>query len=270
MKKGRSYLKIIVPLAFLLIISASTRGQNPVCPPGVYIADPSARVWDNMLYLYGSTDQDCDYYCSWHHDIMYTSDLIKWNIAEKVFASKGENDEVKYNDNLLFAPDCMKSKGQYYLYYCQPGMQAEGLAVADNPLGPFTKGRELNTGDYRQIDPAVFVDDDGSAYYLWGQFSLKIAKLKDNIPEDILFKIKEADYQQHEKNILENSFWDSVASESELSGSSLDWISSFREMTESITTEELEEAARKYFNTDSFIDVTLYPESYKDKIGQNQ
>ena len=98
----------------------------------------------------------------------------------------------------------------------------------------------------------------------------EIAKLKDNIPEDILFKIKEADYQQHEKNILENSFWDSVASESELSGFSLDWISSFREMTESITTDELEEAARKYFNTDSFIDVTLYPESYKDKIGQNQ
>ena len=190
--KESSFLKSTFLLGLMLIIPTGARGQNPVCPPGVYTADPSARVWDNMLYIYGSTDQDCDYYCSWHHDIMYTSDLVKWNLAERVFASKGENDEVEYNDNLLFAPDCMKSGGQYYLFYCQPGRQAEGLAVADNPLGPFTGGREINTGAHKQIDPAVFVDDDGSAYYLWGQFTLKLAKLRENMTELDLSSLRDS------------------------------------------------------------------------------
>ncbi len=93
-----------------------------------------------------------------------------------------------------------------------------------------------------------------------------IEKLKENISEDILIKIKEANYQQHDKNVLENSFWDSAVSEAELSGASLDWIKNFREMIGKITTDELEAAARKYFNTDSFIDVTLYPESYSEKL----
>ena len=94
----------------------------------------------------------------------------------------------------------------------------------------------------------------------------EIDKLKENIPDVILSKIKEANYQQHEKNVLENSFWDSVLSESEFSGSSLDWIKDFNDMTGKITADELEKAAAYYFNMKSYIDVTLYPESYSEKV----
>ena len=34
-----------------------------------------------------------------------------------------------------------------------------------------------------EIDPCVFIDDDGQGYYIWGQFSAKIAKLKPNMME---------------------------------------------------------------------------------------
>jgi hypothetical protein len=55
--------------------------------------------------------------------------------------------------------------------------------VSDSPAGPFKKGKTISVGNYQQIDPAVFIDDDGQAYYLWGQFSLKMAILKPNMTE---------------------------------------------------------------------------------------
>ena len=34
-----------------------------------------------------------------------------------------------------------------------------------------------------EIDPCVFIDDDGQAYYIWGQFTAKVARLKPNMTE---------------------------------------------------------------------------------------
>lgn len=188
MKKKISNI-LLISLTSLLSFT-----QNPICPPGVYIADPSAHTWiDGKLYVYGSTDESCDYYCSWHHDVIYTEDLINWSIQKKVFTSDGENDEVGYNNSLLFAPDCAEKDGRYYLYYCQPDpVSAEGVAVSDYPAGPFTDGVPLNTGPYNQIDPSVFIDDDGIAYYLWGQFSLKMAVLKPGMKELDLSSVRDS------------------------------------------------------------------------------
>lgn len=73
----------------------------------------------------------------------------------------------------LFAPDCICKNGKYYLYFCMSD-NTEGVAVADQPEGPFINAAQLPvTG----IDPAVFVDDDGTAYYYWGQFNSHGARL---------------------------------------------------------------------------------------------
>ena len=42
----------------------------------------------------------------------------------------------------------------------------EGVAVSDSPDGPFKNGQPMK--GISQIDPAVFVDDDGQAYLYWG------------------------------------------------------------------------------------------------------
>ena len=124
-------MKMLTVASFLTILVVSALSQNPVCSPGIYIADPSARVFNGNLYIYGSTDESCDYYCSKYHDILSTGDMVSWNIHENVFATEGENDEVPYNDNFLFAPDCVEKDGKYFLYYCQPDREnAEGVALA--------------------------------------------------------------------------------------------------------------------------------------------
>jgi arabinoxylan arabinofuranohydrolase len=171
---------------FLLIIlsNLASLAQNPIVPAGMYIADPSAHVWaDGKLYIYGSNDESTKYYCSWTHHVISTSDLKTWELTKDVFSSKGNNDNVAYNDDLLFAPDCQYKNGIYYLYYCQPGKDAEGVATGKSPIGPFLNGHKINTKGINEIDPCVFIDDDGQGYYIWGQFSAKMAKLKPNMTE---------------------------------------------------------------------------------------
>ena len=73
----------------------------------------------------------------------------------------------------LYAPDALYWNGRYYLYFCLSD-DTEGVAVSDCPAGPFHDARRLPVSG---IDPAVFLDDDGTAYYYWGQFSANVARL---------------------------------------------------------------------------------------------
>lgn len=177
MKTLTYIIALILPLALF--------AQNPIVSPGVYIADPSARVWkDGRIYIYGSRDESPEYYCSRSYHVLSSDDMLNWTLHENSFASAGPNDEVPYSDVPLYAPDCQYHDGKYYLYYCQPiAVQTGGVAISDSPTGPFRGGTSIDLGDKAQIDPNVFIDDDGQAYYIWGQFSLKIAKLKPNMME---------------------------------------------------------------------------------------
>lgn len=169
----------------ILILSFKLFAQNPILPPGVYIADPSAHQWsDGRMYIYGSKDESKNYYCSWNYDVLSSSDLISWDLHENSFASKGMNDEVDYSDDLLYAPDCNYINGKYYLFYCLANNKnTNGIAYSSKPEGPFIHGKNINTYGINEIDPAVFVDNDGKTYFVWGQFNAKIAELKPSMTE---------------------------------------------------------------------------------------
>lgn len=129
-----------------------------------------------------------------------------WKIFENRFASKGNVDGIKYNDDLLYAPDCVAAHDSFYLYYCQPNSDAEGVAVSISPAGPFARGQKINISDHPQIDPSVFIDSDGQAYYLWGQFSLKMARLRPNMREIDLSTLKDSIITENEHFFHEGAF----------------------------------------------------------------
>jgi arabinoxylan arabinofuranohydrolase len=182
--RNKSKMKLTCSIVLIFLLVGVSYSQNPIVPPGIYLADPSAHVWkDGKLYVYGSRDENPDYFCSWNYHVLSSWDLKSWTIDENSFASRGVNDQVPYSDNKLFAPDAQYKNGTYYLYYCLPGKLAEGVATSPSPIGPFTNGRIIDTKGINEIDPAVFVDDDGQAYYIWGQFTAKMAKLKPNMVE---------------------------------------------------------------------------------------
>lgn len=166
----------------LLFFATAVSAQNPIVPAGKYCSDPQMRTWNGQLYIYGSRDESRDYYCSYNYDVWSTKDMKNWTEHPNVFISKGKGDEVPYNDELLFAPDCMYRNGKYYLYFSQGGSpDVESVAESDSPVGPFKKASLIRHAE--QIDPSVYIDDDGQAYLFWGQFACKGAKLKPNMRE---------------------------------------------------------------------------------------
>lgn len=88
-----------------------------------------------------------------------------------------DGESTRRKEHLLYAPDCIEKDGKYYLYFCMDD-DREGVAVSDKPEGPFGHAVQLPCGG---IDPAVFVDDDGQAYYYWGQVYSHGVKLNEDM-----------------------------------------------------------------------------------------
>lgn len=152
--------------------------MNPILPLEYCIPDVEARVWrDGRLYGYGSQDIGGNFsWCSHAYRVFSTSDLIRWTDHGQSFASLGPEAGTPWSNGELFAPDCVCKEGKYYLYFCQKD-GTEGVAVSDRPEGPFREATRIPVADKDGIDPAVLVDDDGQAYFYWGQGNCRGARL---------------------------------------------------------------------------------------------
>ena len=171
--------------------------QNPITPEGVYGSDPAGHQFEKggPVYLYTSRDENSQYWCSVHNDVLKSNDMIHWQWHPDAMVSMGENDGVSYNDQLLYAPDCIRVGDTYYMFYCQSSdKEVEGVATSQSPTGPFLDGHWLKGAN--QIDPCAFIDDDGQAYLFYGQFAGKMAKLSKDL-----------------KNIVPGSIRDSIITE---------------------------------------------------------
>ncbi len=145
--------------------------MNPIFPLNHYIPDVEARVFsDGNIYCYGSKDTAGDlFYCGHSYDVFCSRDGMRsWEVTQNVFSVNG--------DSFLFAPDCIEKDGSFYLYYCLSG-GFEGVAVSNSPTGPFADLGVVEGVGSDGIDPSIFIDDDGEAYYFWGQFSLRGARM---------------------------------------------------------------------------------------------
>ena len=149
---------------------------NPLAPHGVFIADPEAhQMPDGAWYVYGSLDVTRHQYCSRRYDMLWSADGLEWHHESSTFSTEGVAGAGAHR---LYAPDAVHHGGRYYLFYCLSD-SSEGVATADHPLGPFGEARPLE--GLTQIDPTVFIDDDGQGYLYWGQFSAKAARLSPDL-----------------------------------------------------------------------------------------
>jgi len=157
---------------------------NPYLPSWEYIPDGEPRVFDGRVYVYGSHDRFnapifCvgDYVC-WSAPV---DNLKQWRYEGVIF-KKNQDPMNPLGIRLLFAPDVVQgTDGRYYLYYAFDFMGVIGVAVSDNPAGPFAFyghvrysdgvvwGRK--NGDQFPFDPGVLVDDDGSVYLYSGFYT---------------------------------------------------------------------------------------------------
>ena len=174
---------------------------NPVLP-GQY-ADPDIDFLDGKYWMYTTTDG----YSGWSGTVFHawsSEDMRNWTdegiILDVANDDPGVNDsgvQIESSDwsvGSAWAPTIEEKDGKYYFYYCAKfpnGESAIGVAVADDPAGPYTdKGealmtvsmcREAGVSMGQAIDPSVFTDDDGTSYILFGNGSAAIAELNDDM-----------------------------------------------------------------------------------------
>ena len=157
-------------------------------------ADPEV-LYSNKTgkyYIYSTTDGTP----GWGgHDfsVFSSTNLIDWKDEGKMLDVKG--DQVKWATGNAWAPCIIEVKGKYYFYYSAHNPQTNrkeiGVAVSDNPTGPFVdSGAPIITDEDRPkevrgvqaIDVDVFQDPkSGKCYLYWGNGFMAGAELSDDM-----------------------------------------------------------------------------------------
>lgn len=173
----------------------SLKMNNPIITDK-YTADPAALVYKDKVYLYTGHDVPDKGVQSYRMNdwlVYSTSDMVHWQehpvpLKTSDFAwAKGD----------AWASQVIERNGKFYWYVAvEHGKihgKAIGIAIADSPSGPFKDalGKALITNDmttktyisWDDIDPTVWIDDDGQAYLFWGNTVCNYVKLKENMIE---------------------------------------------------------------------------------------
>lgn len=168
----------------LLITCVSINAQNPIIQT-YFTADPAPMVYNDTVYVYTSHDEDetvKDFFTMYDWRCYSSSDMVNWTDHGKVASLKDLTWSGKSNG--AWAPQCIERNGKFYLYV---PIHGDGIAVlvSDSPTGPFRDalGKRLTETDnvWHDIDPTVFIDDDGQAYLFWGNPALYYVKLNNDM-----------------------------------------------------------------------------------------
>lgn len=150
-------------LRLLLALIFSVAWQSGICQQlpdttNIHLADPTIFKNKNIYYLYGTVEGNAG-----NGFLVYKSkDLKSWKLHSKhdgYALKKGES----FGTAGFWAPQVYKYGKKFYMAYTAN----ENIAIAegDDPAGPFRQ-RTLQSvpAPVKQIDPYVFIDDDGKKY----------------------------------------------------------------------------------------------------------
>ncbi|MCV2485272.1 glycoside hydrolase family 43 protein [Flavobacterium sp. SH_e] len=148
----------------------------------ILLADPTIFYENGVYYLYGTTTGD---FPNGEGFQVYTSsDLKKWNGPSGAQNGLAFKKGDAFGTKGFWAPQIFKFDGKYKIIYTAD----ENIAIAssDSPIGPFksdSKASMFNLG--KQIDPFVFVDEDGKKYLYHVRLTngnrIFVAELKEDL-----------------------------------------------------------------------------------------
>jgi hypothetical protein len=168
---------------------------NPIIKD-MFTADPAPMVYNDTVYLYTGHDEakGNEMFTMRDWRCFSSKDMKTWKAHGPIMRVT----DFKWAIHDAWASQCVERNGKFYFYAAVQhdrthSGKAIGVAVSDSPTGPFVdaRGSALVTDDmttpspngWDDIDPTVFIDDDGTAWLAWGNASCYLAKLKTNMTE---------------------------------------------------------------------------------------
>ncbi|NVD45080.1 family 43 glycosylhydrolase [Qipengyuania atrilutea] len=174
--------------------STFTYDGNPIVRDR-YTADPAPLVVGDRLYLYvGHDEARGDQMFNITEWLAYsTTDMREWTAHGPVM----QPTDFSWVSRDAWASQVHEKNGRYWFYTAvehdeEQGShgKAIGVAVADNPLGPFRDalGKPLVRNEdtdgphhWDDIDPTVWTEEDGQSWLIWGNANCYIAPLADDM-----------------------------------------------------------------------------------------
>ncbi|MHB8129483.1 MAG: family 43 glycosylhydrolase [Mobilitalea sp.] len=186
-KRHGSVLKI-TQLEYDTLID-NYNSHNPILK-GLY-ADPDIVQFDDTYYIYPTTDGFSHWSGTQFH-VFSSKDKKQWK-DEGIILDVATED-VAWAIGSAWAPAIARKDGKYYFYFCAKrtdNVSCIGVAVANHPTGPFIASKEpLITPEMMKsekismsqtIDPSIFIEDDGTAYLLFGNGDCAIVPLNEDM-----------------------------------------------------------------------------------------
>lgn len=157
---------------------------NPVFP-GWY-ADPEGAIFQKQFWIYPTYSAPFNEQV--FLDAFSSPDLVSWKKHSRIL----DTANIKWAKRAVWAPAIVEKGNKYFLFFGANDIQNNnqgggiGVAVADNPEGPFLDylGKPLIDkfqNGAQPIDQYVFRDKDSQYYIIYGGWKhCNIAKLKDD------------------------------------------------------------------------------------------
>ena len=174
--KGIRILSLGLILVMVLSLTACGGKQLELKDlPGEYTyknGNQITNIGDPYLFTY-----DGKYYCTatetgTSYPLYVSEDLSSWEKVTNIFYSSGTEGWVRSS---LWQPQIVVGNdGKFYLYYCgnnDNGSLRIGVAAADTVTGPYVDVHDAPLFDlgYANIDPNLYVDDDGRMYLYYSR-----------------------------------------------------------------------------------------------------
>jgi len=166
---------------------AATKNRNPVLDG--YYADPDILYAEKTgkFYIYPTSD-GFDNWAGTYFKAFSSDNLVDWR-DEGIILNL--NKDISWAKRNAWAPCIIEKKinGKYKYFYYFCAAQKIGVAVADNPTGPFVDSGKPLLDKYpegitggQQIDPDVFTDPKtGKSCLYWGNGYMAGAELNDDM-----------------------------------------------------------------------------------------
>ncbi|WP_037305643.1 glycoside hydrolase family 43 protein [Amycolatopsis orientalis] len=178
-RRGLAWL--VTTLCAVTLFPATAAADNPIVQH-IHTADPAPLVHNGRVYLYTGHDEDnSTWFTMKEWRVWSSADMVNWtdhgspmNLATFTWAKSD-----------AWAGQAIERNGKFYWYVPvtskATGRYAIGVAVADSPTGPFRDALGHPLAENGEIDPTVFIDDNGQAYLYWGNPNLWYAKLNPDM-----------------------------------------------------------------------------------------
>ncbi|MGQ7856854.1 family 43 glycosylhydrolase [Pedobacter sp. WC2501] len=186
--KGPVKIKVSIPGQQAKTYEVSVAvANNPVLKG--YYADPEILYSNktSKYYIYPTSD-GFNNWSGTYFKTFSSTDLVNWKDEGKILDLEKDVSWAKRN---AWAPTIIEKKvnGMYKYFYYFTAAQKIGVAVADDPAGPFkdsgkaliaSKPKGIKGG--QEIDPDVFNDPKTNKSYLyWGNGYMAVAPLNDDM-----------------------------------------------------------------------------------------